>query len=94
MDAMGAQTQFQPPLPGLYGWGTNYKPEPNNHWPFFIIDRLQVPLDLPTGDYVLSWRWDCEQGAQVWTTCGGPLATAATATIDATCFAAVPLCPP
>ena len=70
----GCQTQFPPPLPGLYGWGTDYKPGPNNHWPFFIIDRLQVPLGLPSGDYVLSWRWDCEQGAQVWTTCGAPLA--------------------
>ena len=69
----GWQTQFPPPLPGLYGWGTDYKPGPNNHWPFLIIDRLQVPSGLPDGDYVLSWRWDCEQGAQVWTTCGAPL---------------------
>jgi len=37
--------------------------------PYFIIDRLQVPKGLPAGDYTLSWRWDCEQGAQVWTTC-------------------------
>jgi hypothetical protein len=29
---------------------------------------LQVPADLADGDYVLSWRWDAEQGAQVWTT--------------------------
>ena len=95
MDAMGAQTQFQPPLPGLYGWGTNYKPEPNNHWPFFIIDRLQVPLGLPTGDYVLSWRWDCEQGAQVWTTCGVPLTYAPLPPLTPNCFAAVAaLCPP
>ena len=29
----------------------------------------QVPADLADGDYVLSWRWDAEQGAQVWATC-------------------------
>ena len=37
--------------------------------PYFIIDRLQVPADLPLGKYTLSWRWDAEQGAQVWNTC-------------------------
>jgi hypothetical protein len=36
--------------------------------PYFIIDRLAVP-DLTPGNYVLSWRWDVEQGSQVWTTC-------------------------
>jgi hypothetical protein len=68
------KTQFPPPLPGLYGWGTDYTDQkthqPHHYMPYFIIDRLQVPADLPDGHYVLSWRWDCEQGAQVWTTCG------------------------
>merc|ERR1712232_10874 len=67
-------TQFPPPLPGLYGWGTDYTDQithkPNHYMPYFIIDRLQVPSNLPDGHYVLSWRWDAEQGAQVWTTCG------------------------
>merc|ERR1711879_1059582 len=68
------KTQFPPPLPGLYGWGTDYTDQvthkPGHYMPYFIIDRLQVPAALPNGDYVLSWRWDCEQGPQVWTTCG------------------------
>lgn len=73
------KTQFAPPLPGLYGWGTDYNDiwpartatfhKPGHYMPYFIIDRLQVPQGLPAGDYTLSWRWDCEQGAQVWTTC-------------------------
>jgi len=36
---------------------------------FNIIDRVEVPSDLPPGDYLLSWRWDCEQTPQVWTNC-------------------------
>jgi len=33
-----------------------------------IIDTLQVP-HLPPGDYVLGWRWDCEESTQVWSSC-------------------------
>lgn len=25
-----------------------------------IVDVLQVPADIPPGDYVVGWRWDCE----------------------------------
>lgn len=68
------QTQFPAPLPGLYGWGNDYTDlathKPGHYMPYFIIDRLQVPVELEAGDYVVSWRWDVEQGAQVWTTCG------------------------
>jgi len=35
-----------------------------------IVDFVEVPEDLPLGDYVISWRWDCEQTAQVWNGCG------------------------
>lgn len=34
-----------------------------------IVDKLTVPATLPKGDYVLSWRWDCEQTPQIWNTC-------------------------
>ena len=27
--------------------------------------EVHVPADLPAGDYVLGWRWDCEQTSQV-----------------------------
>jgi hypothetical protein len=26
-----------------------------------IVDRLRIPTDLPPGDWVLGWRWDCEE---------------------------------
>jgi len=34
-----------------------------------ILDVLKVPEDLPAGDYVLGWRYDCEATAQVWSNC-------------------------
>ena len=40
----------------------------NDHNDYVIIDEVKVPK-LPSGRYVLSWRWDAEQTAQVWTNC-------------------------
>jgi hypothetical protein len=28
-----------------------------------------IPKDLAAGDYVLGWRWDCEESTQVWSNC-------------------------
>jgi len=77
--------QFDPPLPYLYGYGSAtcftgsaghgggctkedaayYR----DHFRFNIIDQVNVPMDLEVGEYVLSFRWDCEQTPQVWTQC-------------------------
>lgn len=34
-----------------------------------IVDRLRLPADLPAGEWVLGWRWDCEESTQVWASC-------------------------
>lgn len=34
-----------------------------------ISDMVKIPDDLPSGDYVLGWRWDCEETAQIWQNC-------------------------
>lgn len=34
-----------------------------------IIDKVHVP-QVPPGDYVVRWRWDCEQSPQIWSGCG------------------------
>jgi len=34
-----------------------------------IVDKLRLPTDLPAGDWVLGWRWDCEESTQVWNSC-------------------------
>ena len=33
-----------------------------------MYDYLRVP-DVPAGDYLLSFRWDCEFSAQIWQAC-------------------------
>ena len=53
-------TQFPVPAPDLYGYGDV---------PAVLIkDQLKIPATLK-GNYVLSWRWDCEQTDQIWSTC-------------------------
>jgi len=36
---------------------------------FEMVDKLKVPDNLAAGEYVLSWRWDCEETPQVWNSC-------------------------
>jgi hypothetical protein len=38
-------------------------------WDFSIVEEVAVPSDLAAGEYLLSWRWDCEKSDQVWFTC-------------------------
>jgi len=38
-------------------------------WNFNIVDLMEVPEDLEAGDYVMSFRWDCEQSSQIWAFC-------------------------
>lgn len=35
-----------------------------------VEDLVKVPANLAAGDYILSYRWDCEQTFQVWNMCG------------------------
>ena len=37
--------------------------------PFKMVDRLKVPELIESGEYMLSWRWDCEETPQVWNSC-------------------------
>jgi len=34
-----------------------------------FMDRVKIPADLETGDYILSYRWDCQKSAQIWSSC-------------------------
>lgn len=34
---------------------------------YSFVDHVEVPIE--PGEYVLSWRWDCEETAQVWNSC-------------------------
>lgn len=62
-------TQFAPPLPGISGYSGTYAPYGRQGLPFSIVDRVRVPDDIAPGDWLLSWRWDCEQANQIWQSC-------------------------
>jgi len=78
----GLPPQFEPPLPGVYGYGKaecfkalggQCTPAQRQHvlaaFNFQIVDTLEVPRSLPAGEYVLSFRYDSEQTPQVWANC-------------------------
>lgn len=56
---------FPPPIKGIYGYGDEH----SDGFQFSIVDKVEVPAHLPPGEYALSWRWDVEDGAQVWAQC-------------------------
>ena len=45
------------------GWGVG------DLYTLEIVDMLRIPKDTPPGEYVVGWRWDCEQSTQVWSSC-------------------------
>mmetsp|Transcript_68992 Transcript_68992/g.120057 ORF Transcript_68992/g.120057 Transcript_68992/m.120057 type:complete len:240 (+) Transcript_68992:2-721(+) len=80
-DAGCAIPQFPTPVPGLWGngpgngcAGCNMSAPAHQQeickktMSYQIIDKVKVP-DMPTGDYVMSFRWDCEQTPQIWSQC-------------------------
>merc|ERR1712232_645023 len=60
--------------PGIYGYygygvmGPHFAATDRLH-DMNIVDKIQLPRGLALGDYVLSFRWDCEQNPQIWSTC-------------------------
>jgi len=50
----------------LYPVGTT---EPCDPFKFNMVDLVQIPKNAAPGDYILGFRWDCEQTSQVWTQC-------------------------
>merc|ERR1712190_661506 len=61
-------TQFPEPMPGMSGFGKSI-------FRFSVVDQVMVPADLEPGEYLLSWRWDCEQSDQVFQNCADVLIT-------------------
>ena len=44
-----------------------YNLEKGDSWAF--RDLVAVPEDLEAGKYVLSFRWDCQNSPQIWSSC-------------------------
>jgi len=55
-------TEFYPPVSGHSGFG---KDVPD----WSMMDRVVIPDELEAGEYLLGWRWDCEESTQVWQNC-------------------------
>ena len=72
--APGAVTDFgqnkdETVVPGLYGFGSSMAVPGFPTFLFSVMDEVEIPEDLSPGDYVLSFRWDCEQTPQIWNAC-------------------------
>lgn len=58
------------PMAGFSGSGSiggALSTSPLKQWA--VVDRVKLPESLPSGDYVMSYRSDCEQTSQVWSMC-------------------------
>lgn len=60
--------QFPEPLPGISGYTDSYLGGFNG-LTWNVVDMVVVPDRLEPGEYLLSWRWDCEQSHQIWQNC-------------------------
>lgn len=54
-----------PPLGGYGGLCSGWYGPDNLE----IVDAVRVPSHLPAGEYVVGWRYDCEESAQIWLNC-------------------------
>jgi len=57
---------------GTYSWSTDGSGQGlcSGDWTIGMIsDKVIIPTTLNPGKYVLSWRYDCEETAQVWQNC-------------------------
>lgn len=72
--------QFDEPAPGISGYIGNFmvmgtdieaagKVVGIEGFSYSIMDEVKVPEHLDEGEYLLSWRWDCEQSPQIWQQC-------------------------
>jgi len=72
-------TQFPEPAPGISGYYAQDCTQPGNAhgagcdalagFKYSIVDKVVVPKTIELGEYLLSWRWDCEQSKQIWQNC-------------------------
>ena len=80
--------QFAPPCPADDGWYTqpgaaatnplDVMGECSGDWTGgLIVDEVIVPAGLAPGEYVVGWRWDCEESTQVWSSCADVTVVAA-----------------
>jgi hypothetical protein len=67
-------TQFAEPLPGVSGFDPILDGGMQG-FAFNVVNKVEVPDAIPEGEYLLSWRWDCEQSNQIWENCADLIIT-------------------
>jgi hypothetical protein len=66
--------EYPEPMPGLHGFGYSNSTACTDdscdmYHDYSIVDTVLIPQGIVPGDYLLSWRWDCEQTHQIWQNC-------------------------
>ena len=54
--------------PAAYEQWSHNPNECSGNWPttVYIEDSVKIPEHVEPGEYVLGWRWDCEETTQIW----------------------------
>lgn len=61
--------EFEPPCDSIAMPGNTNLCSGERPFAIAVVDVMKVPAETPAGEYVLGWRWDVEETAQVWSSC-------------------------
>jgi hypothetical protein len=67
--AYSKEWEFKPPCDSIKMPGNTNLCSGERPFAISVVDVLSVPVGTPPGEYVLGWRWDVEETAQVWSSC-------------------------
>lgn len=71
-DSVGAYSnkwEFKPPCVSIPMPGNTFLCSGERPFAVSVVDTLRIPESTLPGAYVLGWRWDVEETAQVWSSC-------------------------
>eukprot|EP00658_Telonema_sp_P-2_P085549 TRINITY_DN977_c0_g2_i1.p1 TRINITY_DN977_c0_g2~~TRINITY_DN977_c0_g2_i1.p1 ORF type:complete len:373 (+),score=31.12 TRINITY_DN977_c0_g2_i1:132-1250(+) len=61
--------EFEPPCDSVEMDGNTNLCSGERPFAISVVDIVKIPKGTAPGNYVLGWRWDVEETAQVWSTC-------------------------
>lgn len=61
--------EFEPPCDSIPLEGNTNLCSGERPFAVSVVDVLRIPPGTKPGEYVLGWRWDVEETAQVWSSC-------------------------
>lgn len=63
------QWEFPPPCDSVAVPGNTFQCSGERPFAISVVDIIRIPDEILPGKYVLGWRWDVEETAQVWSSC-------------------------